>query len=830
MLKRRQNLLGQMRVDLPHLRAMESSVSNDFDVMAGDIFAGNSPLIVRGFTLSMIGAIGSPATSLTMLVADSAIIHPGATESGSIFSTDVNASPEVLSSTNSKVEGAFTADATNFVGLDLRRAADPTTTDTVMFLDSSTGLESPESVPLAITMDYKIIISTTDFAVTPHVCPVAVVVTTGGNVSSVTDARPMIGRLAPGGSNPDEQGSFSWSQGRLDGVASSSTAFTGGDKAIRSLKGSLDAIMTRLWEIGGGERWFAATSDRDMKVTFGQPVLSNGDNFDFNSGTGVTDWASVTVTFANSTGYLNEIQDSSVVGSATLADGQCLYVDIDRTQNLTGVNGLIPQVADLLTLGSPSVPGSRLILAWRVDTQLYIRDKSYEVGRTFTVATTAAYGLVRLAYAAGGATTRVPPLDANDSVKATAAAASNAAGFIGIGDGTGSGVQGSGGAGSNGNGVRGFAAGSGQGVYGTGASTGNGVKGRGGITSGAGVYGETGNTAANSPGVYGITDHAASHGVHGKSTHVSSAGVYGENTGGGNSFLSDTGNYKAAYPAIFDVATQGAGGAAPTGDGVVFRGRKTTTGTGYGPTVALVHAAADGNDDGVALWTKKNGEDDVDLYLGGVIDAVIAPWMHFAQAASSILPETTNLWKLGSTAKRFNTVYASNVIATDGTNQIKATSTEIDFSSAVQYDQTVPTTAVDQKINSANIARCGIRCALRRTGALTWTLKGADGFNGWNVSDVEVVNSGGVYVIKVSWAQDFIDTNYIVHIDVEHDDTNQWGMFFRAAGPNFATFPKANGYAHLIPMDYTTGGVFDLNTMTLNKKVYLNITAYGAQV
>jgi len=361
-IKRRQNWRGQQRIDVPHLRAMESSASNDFDSLAGDIIAGNSPLVIRGFTLSMIGAIGSPATSLSMLVADSALIHPGATESGSIFSTDVNASPEVLSSTNSKVEGAFTADATNFIGLDLRRSADATTTDTVMFLDSSTGLESPESVPLAITMDYKIVISTTDFAVTPHICPIAVVVTSGGNVSSITDARPMIGRLAPGGSNPDEQGSFAWSQGRLDGVADSATAFTGGDKAIRSVKDSLDAIMTRVWELGGGERWFAATSDRDLKVTFGQPVLSNGDNFDFDSGTGDTDWASVTVTFANSTGYLNEIQDSSVVGTAVLADGQCLYVDVDRTQNLTGVNGLIPQVADLLTLGSPSVPGG--ITVW----------------------------------------------------------------------------------------------------------------------------------------------------------------------------------------------------------------------------------------------------------------------------------------------------------------------------------------------------------------------------------------------------------------------------------------------------------------------------------
>ena len=108
MIERQTNFLGQMRVDVSILRAMESSVAGDFDVLAGNVLSGQQPLVVSGFKLTGITA-GSPATSIQVLVAGSELINYNASESGSVFRVPSNRANETLNSTNPVVTGSWTA-------------------------------------------------------------------------------------------------------------------------------------------------------------------------------------------------------------------------------------------------------------------------------------------------------------------------------------------------------------------------------------------------------------------------------------------------------------------------------------------------------------------------------------------------------------------------------------------------------------------------------------------------------------------------------------------------------------------------------------------------
>ena len=138
---RQLNVLGQQRLDVPHIRSIESAVAADFDVLAGRVQAGGKALVVRGFTLANFTA-GTNATNIQLSTADGILYNMNSSESGTFLWVPADRSVEVLNSaTNSRVQGGFTAGQINYIGLDLVRTADDTTSDLVQFLDPNTLLE-----------------------------------------------------------------------------------------------------------------------------------------------------------------------------------------------------------------------------------------------------------------------------------------------------------------------------------------------------------------------------------------------------------------------------------------------------------------------------------------------------------------------------------------------------------------------------------------------------------------------------------------------------------------------------------------------------------------
>lgn len=660
-IKRQLNVLGQQRIDAPHLRMMESAVAADFDALAGEVMAGGQALIVKGFALSTSQMTGQPASSLQVVVAGSALIHPLATEAGSVFTVPDSTANEQLSISNAKVEGSFTASATNYVGIDLRREADETTADTVTFLDAVTWQETPRLVPLARVLNYRFLISTTDFSATPHVCPIAIVTTTSTNtISAIVDARQMSYRLAAGGASVNNRNAFTWAQGRSVEAGTVDAAFTGGDRAIGSGKEWQDAIMTRLWELGGGERWFTANSDRDTKLCLGGTGLfPTGDNFRWTLGSSLIEWTSLYLVFANSTAVYNTITN----GTATLADNQCLYVDVNRSTNATA---LTMQVANLATLGSPTIPGSRFIIAWRRGSEVFFRDKQYEAGRTFVAAATnASLGTVQLSYAVTGNPIVAARADTTGTISNTASAGNNS-GFSGTGTGTGYGLLGTSSATSSlSAGVKGVGAGTGMGVHGIGiigvyaqSSGGNAIFATGDGSGDAVTVTNTGfgvglNAAGGPTNGIGIIGTAGGGNADGIQGNGSGTGVGVKATGG------------ASGPAMLAVGGTGggvrvqvSGTTAPSVGGQVeaLQLRNTSTAVGTVVAMSLVHNDAADPPDGWFIRTNKLADGDVDLRFTTVTDGTLSDRLQYDSSANSLI-------FVGDTNSQINDVGAQMVRA-----------------------------------------------------------------------------------------------------------------------------------------------------------------------
>lgn len=399
------NFLGQARVDVPHLRSVESSICADFDLLAGRMVAGRAPVVVEGFKIAPSG-FGVPAETLQLLVADSMLIHYLASESGSIFQVPATASAETLSRTNARVRGNFTPSATNYIGLDLVRAPDVPSSDLVMFLDANSLQEQPKTVPLGRALDFRIYISTAIFSSTPNLIPLAIVTTgpTSTNpVTAIEDARNKIFRLGSGGTTPDRFHSYTWSTPRREQVAGvDPNPFIGGDKALDSMKGWADALMSRIWEIGGGEYWYSQTADRNIKMYRSGATFPGTEHFEWD-GTNLH-WKGIGFTFENSLTYNNPVanQLTDSPGLTNLADGECLYVNLDRYASTT----LTAHKAVLMSLGAGfagSKPGTVIIMAWRVGANVYTRDGEFAVGASggVPVATPTILGIVKLSDTAG---------------------------------------------------------------------------------------------------------------------------------------------------------------------------------------------------------------------------------------------------------------------------------------------------------------------------------------------------------------------------------------------------------------------------------------------
>lgn len=262
--RRSQNWLNQQRVDVPYLRSIESAVRNDFDELLSAFAIGESQsYIIRGFAINMIGAIGSSANGLQMIVDDAALFHGTSNEAGTFFQVPAGTTNEIISSTtNPKVEGAFTPNTLNYIGIEFTRQIDEATSSQVFLWNPTNNVEFSKTAPLAQTFDYKIVVTASIWD--SNVIPISIVETdSSNNVLSVQDRRPMLFRLGTAGINtPNPFYVYPWDndpEGRQENFwqsSSSTSPFQGGDKQLLHLKEWMDAVMSNILETKGTTYWY----------------------------------------------------------------------------------------------------------------------------------------------------------------------------------------------------------------------------------------------------------------------------------------------------------------------------------------------------------------------------------------------------------------------------------------------------------------------------------------------------------------------------------------------------------------------------------------------
>jgi hypothetical protein len=275
-------------------------------------------------------------------------------------------------------------------------------------------------------------------------------------------------------------------------------------------------------------------------------MFTNGDFFSW-SGTDLT-WQGVTFIFDNSTGHINDVADqtSSSAGLTDMADGDAIYVDLDRTQDRlrSGSNALTPHKAPLTTLGTPVVPGSRWIIAWRYGSNVFARNNRFPVGQVLPIATTTAYGAVKLSSAnTPDPAAIVPALDTNHTITVLSINDATAITATGSNESSTSAVAGKGAVITGGNNTNNFAAGSSGGGVGA-VITGGSMTGTnaGGSSNGGGdgIHAVGGSVT----GLLNLANSSAGHGVIATGGHAPAAGNGGDGVQatGGNNTSTNPGN------------------------------------------------------------------------------------------------------------------------------------------------------------------------------------------------------------------------------------------------------------------------------------------------
>ena len=343
---RRINLLSQQRADLNDLKSIESAISADFDTLVQSLITGTSQgYILRGFTISMAGAIGGAASGLQVNVDPGAVLHIASSQSGSILQVPAGTLPQQLNSaTNTIVDGSFAPSSINYVGLEYERFADSSTSSQVYLWSPTTSSETTTTAPRAIILRFRLKISSNGFAATT--LPIATVTTdASNNVTVVQDARYSLFRLGQGGANPNPFYVYPWTQGRSENPSASSSnsidPFAGGDKGIGTLKSWMDAVMTSLKEINGGTYWYSQSSSgslSSLREDLGNTIVTGNSAITHSkTAAGQINWQSN----PSGDGQIHlkvvgsrldyEIAENPTPGaSVTLAENQVAYITLTR--------------------------------------------------------------------------------------------------------------------------------------------------------------------------------------------------------------------------------------------------------------------------------------------------------------------------------------------------------------------------------------------------------------------------------------------------------------------------------------------------------------------
>lgn len=247
------------RLDLPDLLSIDSYAAGDFKYLLKGLVNDTKPYILKGFdVIDPASAIGAQTCSIR--ISDSSVFYPGS-NAGPFFyglpEGDPNAQPLVPELRKNAVNYVYLTFTTFNTSADSKAFWDPDK-------GSGAGGEFPQDVNTESVLTCQVNVSVGAFPA--NTIPIAKITVGAVVITAIEDARDMLFRLGSGGINPNPYANYSWSslpnssyqrsEPPTTMMAGGVNPFEGADKNILSLKDWMDAIMTKLKELGGTTHWY----------------------------------------------------------------------------------------------------------------------------------------------------------------------------------------------------------------------------------------------------------------------------------------------------------------------------------------------------------------------------------------------------------------------------------------------------------------------------------------------------------------------------------------------------------------------------------------------
>ena len=319
------------RLDLPDFLSIDSYTQGDFKYLLRSFVGGEKPYILTGFdVINPEASIGTQ--NISVRVADSVVYYPGSL-AGPFFhgleEGNLQAAPLVPELRKNSTNYVYLTLTTTEAAKDTRAFWDPDK-------EGGEGGEFTQDVNTQTVLSVDVNVSVSSFP--ENTVPVCKVIVGANFIDSIEDARDMMFRLGSGGLNPNPLSRYDWrgeptdiyKRAEPNTVMTSAldpNPFEGGDKNIESLKEWMDAVMTKLAELGGTTYWYEDTSVFNIISVFKDAlttsIKSKGYWNSSDVSPGVLTWSEDIV--IQSTSDLSEVIVRS--GSETLQDNEVLYLN-----------------------------------------------------------------------------------------------------------------------------------------------------------------------------------------------------------------------------------------------------------------------------------------------------------------------------------------------------------------------------------------------------------------------------------------------------------------------------------------------------------------------
>lgn len=257
----RVNYTAQQRVDLHHFLMQESFTAFDFRSIVSTFVGTDKSYVIRGFEV-----VGKTGLSVQIRVADSQVFNPR-DNNGSFYMglpDDADITVDLpADQANVFVEGRFR----NQTQAPVNSAFwDPL----ALTGEDASGTEFSASTNTQNVIVLEISVNTIGFS--EGAIKIARFSTNASAITDAEDRREMMLRLGQGGDTPNPLHKYEWSSSRGESVPNGTGVGDAvdspwrardsvgaiNDKAFRSLKEWMDAVMTRFSEISGSALWYTA--------------------------------------------------------------------------------------------------------------------------------------------------------------------------------------------------------------------------------------------------------------------------------------------------------------------------------------------------------------------------------------------------------------------------------------------------------------------------------------------------------------------------------------------------------------------------------------------